>query len=167
MQLSVRDLRQARGPVRVQEDVELPRIAAENPQVAALGPVHCDVEAEAVRRVSHVHGRLHADVTYGCSRCLERFVRPLQAVFDESFTDDPAQAGEQHTLAGETIELDPLIEEAVNLRLETYPLCSQDCKGLCPVCGGNRNLRACDCQPQSLDPRLAALQDLLSGEDSK
>ncbi|HEV8596474.1 MAG TPA: DUF177 domain-containing protein, partial [Candidatus Dormibacteraeota bacterium] len=39
-------------------------------------------------------------------------------------------------------------------------LCREDCRGLCPVCGGNRNLVTCACPERAADPRLAALKDL-------
>jgi uncharacterized protein len=40
------------------------------------------------------------------------------------------------------------------------PLCRPDCQGLCPVCGGNRNLGECPGH-ETLDPRFAVLADLL------
>ena len=45
------------------------------------------------------------------------------------------------------------------LELPLAPLCSEDCQGLCPVCGANRNTEPCDCAPVA-DPRWAALDAL-------
>jgi uncharacterized protein len=39
------------------------------------------------------------------------------------------------------------------------PLCREDCKGLCPQCGIDRNTGTCSCEPP-IDPRLAALKGL-------
>jgi uncharacterized protein len=43
-------------------------------------------------------------------------------------------------------------------------LCRSDCLGLCPQCGGNRNLDECHCDEDPIDPRWAALQTLLANE---
>ncbi|MCL6598808.1 YceD family protein [Alicyclobacillus macrosporangiidus] len=167
MELHVTDLRQAGRPVKLHEDVELPRIVEENPQVAGMDPVHCDLEAEAAQHTSHVHGLLSTRVTYDCSRCLEPFVRGLTTRFDELFTDNPDEVDEDHHLSGDTIELDPYIEQAINLELDVYPVCSEACKGLCPVCGANLNLGECGCDRRPVDPRLDVLKDLFSDDGSK
>jgi uncharacterized protein len=60
---------------------------------------------------------------------------------------------------GDAVDLEPLLREQFILAVPFAPLCREDCKGLCPQCGGDRNLAACACQPP-LDPRLAALRDI-------
>jgi uncharacterized metal-binding protein YceD (DUF177 family) len=61
---------------------------------------------------------------------------------------------------GEEIDLTPLFRDQVVLAVPFAPLCSEDCKGLCPQCGVDRNLETCDCKPP-VDPRWAALQQHL------
>ena len=39
-------------------------------------------------------------------------------------------------------------------------LCSEDCKGLCPVCGTNLNKGECNCDTAVCDPRFAILRNL-------
>jgi DUF177 domain-containing protein len=58
------------------------------------------------------------------------------------------------------IDLGTVIETETTLALPMKPLCRDECQGLCPVCGGNRNLVQCSCQQRAPDPRLAALKDL-------
>ncbi|NIR65724.1 MAG: DUF177 domain-containing protein, partial [Aliifodinibius sp.] len=41
------------------------------------------------------------------------------------------------------------------------PICTPDCKGFCPICGENLNLKTCDCQVETVDPRLEPLKKLL------
>jgi uncharacterized protein len=53
-----------------------------------------------------------------------------------------------------------VVETETTLALPMKPLCRDDCRGLCPVCGGNRNLVACACAQRTPDPRLAVLKDL-------
>lgn len=45
----------------------------------------------------------------------------------------------------------------------TY-LCKEDCKGLCPHCGADRNVTECDCESRQIDPRFAALRALLDND---
>jgi uncharacterized protein len=58
------------------------------------------------------------------------------------------------------LNLDSLIETETTLALPMKPLCREDCRGLCPVCGGNRNVTPCTCEGRAPDPRLAVLRDL-------
>jgi uncharacterized protein len=58
------------------------------------------------------------------------------------------------------IDLGQLMQEQLYLSLPMKPLCSDDCKGLCPLCGTNLNRGTCECQPNREDPRFAALKNL-------
>jgi uncharacterized protein len=60
---------------------------------------------------------------------------------------------------GEIVDLEPLIREHFVLAVPYAPLCRDDCKGLCPQCGVDRNVEACACEPPP-DPRFAALKGL-------
>ena len=60
----------------------------------------------------------------------------------------------------EKIDLGEVVREQLYLALPMKPLCREDCKGLCAVCGGNRNREACTCQQEWVDPRMAALKEL-------
>ncbi len=60
----------------------------------------------------------------------------------------------------ETLDLGELMREQFYLVLPMKPLCRPDCKGLCPVCGINRNRETCTCQTEWTDPRLDALKRL-------
>ena len=56
------------------------------------------------------------------------------------------------------IDLNEVVREQLYLALPMKPLCREDCKGLCPVCGVNRNRETCACQQEWVDPRMAALK---------
>ena len=56
------------------------------------------------------------------------------------------------------IDLTEVVREQLYLALPMKPLCREDCKGLCPVCGVNRNRETCTCQEVWVDPRMAALK---------
>ena len=60
-----------------------------------------------------------------------------------------------------TIDLVPLVEQALLLELPLVPLCDDDCRGLCPRCGANLNEGPCQCGdgPTGEDNPFAALKD--------
>lgn len=58
------------------------------------------------------------------------------------------------------IDLGEVVREQLYLALPMKPLCQEDCKGLCPVCGVNRNRETCTCRQEWVDPRMAALAEL-------
>ena len=60
---------------------------------------------------------------------------------------------------GDVIDLEPLVREQFVLAVPYAPLCKDDCRGLCPQCGVDRNVTACECE-KPIDPRFAALQGL-------
>ena len=106
-----------------------------------------------------------------CSRCLESFRVPIDATFDVLFLPSVANTGDGQDdrevgdedlgvsfYKDDTIDLGEVIREQFFLALPMKPLCREDCQGLCPVCGQNRNREACECQAEWVDPRLEALR---------
>ena len=65
---------------------------------------------------------------------------------------------DDYVLGGDlTLDPEPLVRDAIALELPFAPLCSPTCRGLCPRCGGDRNLGECSCT-EAIDPRWAALE---------
>ena len=58
-------------------------------------------------------------------------------------------------------DLDETVVKSFGLELPINYMCSDNCKGLCHVCGCNLNHEKCDCEDDNIDPRLAALKDFL------
>ena len=61
---------------------------------------------------------------------------------------------------GDGLELNDVLREFVLLALPMQKLCNENCKGICPVCGQNRNQNECRCQTTAGDDRWAALKEL-------
>ena len=59
------------------------------------------------------------------------------------------------------LDLSELVRMEVILHMPMKHLCKSDCRGICPVCGRNLNEGDCGCVTKEIDPRLAALKDLL------
>jgi len=133
--------------------------------VELVADVHKD--AQKVR----LTGRVKATLELDCSRCLDPFTIPVDAAFDMLFLPASENSGDGEREIAEddlgvsyykddTIDLSEVIREQFYLALPMKPLCREDCKGLCPVCGKNRNRETCDCQNEWVDPRLEPLRKL-------
>ena len=118
-----------------------------------------------------LRGRFEGNFQVACARCVDPVVVPLAAEFDLIFRPLGADAGapERAITASETeigyyqkdsLLLEDVLREQVFLSLPVRTLCKPDCKGLCPRCGENRNLRACNCEENQSDPRWEALAGL-------
>jgi uncharacterized protein len=136
------------------------------------GPLHVDVEYYRAGLDLFFQGALRGDVVGRCGRCLEEYALPVGAPFHIVLTPRAAAAAEPDaaddttvaTYEGEEIDLAPFVYEEVLLGLPTRPLCREECLGLCPRCGGNRNVTPCDCPAVTPDPRLAVLHALTRGK---
>jgi uncharacterized protein len=117
-----------------------------------------------------VSGRFAATARLSCGRCLEPLVTRIGPEVDLHLLPVPgARQGEVELgredlevdfYQGDTLDVAALVRSETDLALPMKPLCRADCRGLCPVCGGNRNVTACACGPAGIDPRLAALEAL-------
>jgi uncharacterized protein len=113
------------------------------------------------------NGGIQGELIGQCGRCLEEYPFSLTRQFSVVLTPRPPMDREAELsydelsasfYSGDTIDVSALVHEQTLLALPTPPLCREDCKGLCPQCGTNRNVEACSCQSAWRDPRL----DLLS-----
>jgi uncharacterized protein len=116
-------------------------------------------------------GHWKGDFQVPCARCVEDVPMVLEGNFDLIFRPLGADAGPQErsisaveTEIGyyqkDSLLLEDVLREQVLLSLPVRTLCKEDCKGLCPHCGGNRNSQACSCEEGQNDPRWEALGDL-------
>jgi uncharacterized protein len=111
-----------------------------------------------------VQGTVESQLALECVRCLEPFILPVVLEVEETFRLPGAGLGPDASYAvGDDgwLDLAPLLREQAWVVIPMKPLCSPDCKGLCPQCGTNRNLEPCTCDDARIDPRLALLKDLL------
>jgi uncharacterized protein len=123
-----------------------------------------------------LRGTLRGVLESTCSRCLENARVPIDIPLAVTFvarpdgddqSDDDDEESEKDadiaTFDGVEVDLGPEIRDQILLTFPIKPLCREDCAGLCPVCGGNRNQTACACQvPQNTTrtPLAAALGKL-------
>ena len=106
-----------------------------------------------------VTATIRAPWSGSCRRCLGPASGEVVAEVREVY--EPSSDGEEtYALDGSQVDLGPLVRDAVLLGLPPAPLCEEGCRGLCPVCGANRNEARCSCDVSPPDPRWTALDAL-------
>lgn len=159
---------------------------AEDPEAgSAVAELDFYVEGENV----FARGDLKGHVDVACSRCVGTvhldIDEPLLVTFmpasrmpdpdaaeSEASPGKPGEVEDSPTLdagaddvdlfpySGEEVDLAPLLREQIILVVPFAPLCSDECRGLCPACGIDRNTGTCTCDTTPIDPRWSALKNL-------
>jgi uncharacterized protein len=155
------------------EHVYQPDALAGTDDYTVVSPVTLAFDIHKDKRQFRLVGRVDGTLELQCARCLDTFRWPVEAQFDLRYQPRADNTGEgerpieEDDLAtafydNDQIDLGQLMQEQFYLSLPMKPLCSADCKGLCPTCGTNLNRGTCTCDRQWNDPRLAALNGLRS-----
>lgn len=106
---------------------------------------------------------IQAHVVRQCGRCLKQFQAATKAEILEKFYPADAEGIEEdaYTYAYDVVDITQALREGLLLAEPISVLCKEDCRGLCPVCGIDRNEYSCTCETTTVDPRLAVLKKLL------
>ena len=136
------------------------------PQVARFdSPFPASGYVANVAGALELAGELETAITYLCDRCMTPVPRSetlsVTAHLAEELVDE--ENPDIFLVEDGAIDLDEVFNTAFVLSMDAKFVCSDDCKGLCTSCGANRNNETCACH-RGVDPRLAALQQLLDKE---
>ncbi len=147
------------GRRREQRSGVLPGLEVTGSAVPADGEVAVDLMLDAVPGGVVASGTITAPWRGPCRRCLADASGTIRADVREVFEEehDPEQT---YPIRGDQLDLEPLARDAVLLELPQAPLCREDCAGICPTCGADRNVAPCHCTATAPDPRWAALDAL-------
>ena len=171
MRIDVRELEL--GPLALKGEIPQAELGFDPSEIQILAQIQIDLTAERQTLEVRIRGRLTTDVRLPCSRCLEpariEIARPFdlffrqhdEMVFDE---DDEIELTEEDTqtafFTGTKLAIGDVLHEQLLLALPMKPLCRLDCKGLCPQCGTNLNLKSCDCAKEQFNSNLDALLEI-------
>lgn len=101
-------------------------------------------EANKYDNVINIVGKVVGTMSFECSRCLNLFEQKMEIPFECSFTKEEFEC-----------DVTEEIRETVLLNIPMQPLCSKGCKGLCPICGNNKNEKDCFCEQKMKDEFVA------------
>ncbi|MCL2761150.1 MAG: DUF177 domain-containing protein [Desulfuromonadales bacterium] len=136
-----------------------------------LAPI--SVSISVFKEFDHIrlYGKIGTKIELLCSRCLSNFNRDISSTFtvfyseaDRDIIEDEVELAEEDLLSstyiGDEIDLTDLISGQVIMELPYKSLCSEECLGLCPICGTDLNKSSCDCSSQKGSFAFEALKGL-------
>ncbi len=148
LRVDVRELRQ--GPVET-----VGAIPNRDPLLAGLdvdlaGPLEVSGLLEATGTGDfYWRGRFETTANGTCRRCLREIVMPVVGDVNAVFSSDPDLQDDPtvYPLAEPVTHVDvtSVVREELALTVSLYPLCREDCAGLCPTCGADLNQGPCQC----------------------
>lgn len=112
-------------------------------------------------------GCLEANLIASCARCLSDVEYEMTFDIEDRFTKDAHIESDfdYDLFEGSSIELDGSFKAQIVTQLPIRFLCSDECKGLCHLCGKNLNEGECDCKEDDIDPRLEKLKKFLDNRE--
>ncbi|MGQ0703845.1 MAG: YceD family protein [Gemmatimonadales bacterium] len=148
LRVDLRDLR--RGPVPISGEVPPNDPLFDGLDVSLAGPVSVAGDLESAGHGGYYwHGQFEGRVRQVCRRCLTKFESPVDRSVDVLFSADPDLQDDPsvYPLADPITHVDvrPALREELALAVDAFPLCREDCLGLCPRCGANLNEGPCGC----------------------
>jgi uncharacterized protein len=170
MFLDIRELEQK--PIRFEQSLPVGEIVFDSEfeqqsPLNASGSAELHVSTEEIR----VRGKLQVSLRMECDRCTEPFVKSIEEEFDLIYVQAPETSpgaeiaigpDDSHVgfYEGPGLELNDILQEQVLLAIPLQRVCREDCQGICPLCGQNRNETECQCRTQVTDERWSALRNL-------
>ncbi len=167
MALNLKKLREVPGRILFVDEV-YPAVSVAPEQAFVLrGNVYVQGQAVHRDRAIFLDLRIRATAVQQCSRCLTDVQSELDWEEHLEFQPEESEGLLQrevftYSLQDTELSLQPYIVGLIGSVLDPKPLCRPDCKGLCPACGQDLNIRECGCaaRPEG-DPRLRVLKELL------
>jgi len=176
MFISVQDLQLQEIPFQEEFSAEALELGSELRQAApakASGRAALVEEHDGARRIPDIRvvGKVSTRLEMRCARCLEPVFKDVNSSFDLVYRPqgadkkpDESSISEAETeigfYQGDGLLLEDVVKEQLLLAVPLRVVCREECKGLCPLCGRNRNLEPCNCSSQPPDPRWAALEEI-------
>jgi uncharacterized protein len=150
-------------------------LVLEDERVKLIEPAEVSGKVRQQDSRSHVSGHLKAQVEAECDRCLKLVELQIDSRFKLEYVtveDYWAQQAVELTeedldlsvFDGEAIDIDDLVKEELLLAVPDHVLCGEGCKGICAVCGANKNSVECGCEARDIDPRWAGLKKLVNSK---
>ena len=128
-------------------------------------PVHV-VVSHVKNRELQIKAETKVNVMIPCDRCLADVNQKFSLDFvkyvdlNTSDADLREELDESNFIDGYHLDVDKMLFNEILIGWPTKVLCSEDCKGICNVCGQNLNMGTCGCEDTGLDPRMSVVRDL-------
>jgi uncharacterized protein len=155
-------------PVPFQFELPFSLAALDREPLLEISPVRLEGTISRIERGFALEARCAFRGKLECSRCLAAYPFAMDEPFALLLCKRPAASPDDRRLAEDDLDVTyyeddhlavaPIAEERVQMAIPMKPLCREDCLGLCPQCGEDRNLGPCGCGNEAPDPRWSALE---------
>ena len=141
---------------------ELEPFEFEGEEIRAIENVNVEGLGISEKDVILIEASVKTKLKLNCSRCLDTFIYPIDIDIEERFTKSKELQEDEELIFEEddTLDIIQIVENCIISTLPIKRLCKEDCKGLCPECGVNKNVENCNCIDYDVDIRLAKLREL-------
>ena len=169
------------GSVTIESDAD--ELDITNDEISLDGPVRVVLDLNRNDDIVYVSGTVKTTLVLQCSRCLESYGhdvngelsfvvrRSKQSEAASDLTDKEDEIDEDSLIVVKHDEkklyITGFVRDAVLLSVPFKPVCSKQCKGLCPVCGQNLQELECGCRETRSDPRWQSLGGLYKNKNKK
>ena len=163
LRLNARELLRQPGMSRkIETSLDAVDLGVTDDRVAGI----VDISLEAVSSIDGivVAGSIATPWRVPCRRCLSDVAGTAMIEVDEVYQDEVGD-DDAFQIEGDQIDMAPAVREYVLLELPDGPLCRDDCAGICPLCGIDRNQATCTCDTSVRDERWSALDAIELDED--
>ena len=151
------------GKKILQFDAEPAELDIAETELSIDGKIRIDGGISNVGDVLLLKAQISARVNRMCSRCLKEFTADSAAEVVEKYypSGSPGVENDAYVYEADIVDITEPLRESLLLAEPLKALCKEDCLGICPVCGEDRNVHPCSCDTGTIDPRLAALKQFI------
>ena len=155
--------REARFPCSFNEELK----DGANCHEGAVFVTPVSLEGEVIKDgdIYYIEGSGRVELDMPCDRCLMPVRVSVDFKLNEKFSSNASYDEEIETFSGDSIDLTSTVFRNILASMPMKVVCSNDCKGLCPVCGQNLNIKDCGCDTTYIDPRFESLRSLLKFDE--
>jgi uncharacterized protein len=155
-EVDIRELR--RGPVETVGSLAPNDPAFEGLDLGLTGPLSVEGQLQETSEGEYFwRSTLAGAVRTACRRCLSEIICPVEADVSVMFSTDPDAADDPSVYplaeSSRSVDVRRAIREELALIVPAFPLCREDCAGLCPHCGADLNAGRCACSNPQHDTR--------------
>lgn len=160
MYINLSDLKEIGSRKQLSLELEFHNLEFVNREIEIEKTIELELEIFNTSDSFVVEGNLKAELILSCSRCLQKYSSPIELDISEDVLKSEMEDEEE-------LYLNEIVVDNIILALPMKPLCSDNCKGICPECGQDLNEGDCDCEVEAVDPRLAKLKDFYNDNEDE
>ncbi|NIO49037.1 MAG: hypothetical protein GTN73_06335 [Candidatus Aminicenantes bacterium] len=159
---------------KISKDFEFLSAALVEESAVLLKPVHAELTVKKVGEEILIKGKIVTSLSLICSRCLVPFKSSFDSRLDLVYLPEELDVMQDQLESDDInklfyyngkIDIEEVILEQLNLVFPAKPLCSDDCQGICPVCGKVIRESKCVCVTKDSDPRLKKLKIFIKNKN--